>query len=89
VVEVTTLSETGKTYYVDYESGNDNNDGLSPDTAWKHAPIDISAEGKSLAVPLFPSDTILFRSDVVYRGKMVAGTYCGKRSDHRSITCYI
>jgi parallel beta-helix repeat protein len=80
VIEATTLSETGNVYYVDYGSGSDDNDGLSPETAWKHAPIDLEADGCSLKAEILPGDTILFRSDVVYRGKLVAGSYYGKRN---------
>lgn len=69
----------GTVYYVDFENGDDNNPGTSKDLAWKHAPIDINSEGKSLAAKIAPGDTILFRSDVVYRGKMLASSTYGKR----------
>ena len=75
-----TPTQTSVTYYVDYESGNDNNDDLSPNTAWKHAPIDLNAGGKAFTAVLSPGDTILFRSNVVYRGNLVAGSIQGRRN---------
>ncbi|MCS7180776.1 MAG: hypothetical protein NZ891_05445, partial [bacterium] len=33
--------------YIDYDNGNDNNDGLTNQTPWKHHPWDEKAEGKA------------------------------------------
>ena len=35
------------TYYVDFASGSDSNDGRSPTSAWKHAPGDPNAGGNA------------------------------------------
>jgi len=63
------------TYYVDYSSGNDNNDGLSPSTPWMHAPGDANATGNPAVRgyyhnPLQPGDTVLFKGGVIYRGSI-------------------
>jgi len=60
----------GVIYYVDFDGGDDANDGLSKDTAWKHAPGDDNATGNANAVTLQPGDTVLFKGGVVYRGKI-------------------
>jgi hypothetical protein len=61
-------STAGDTYYVDYEGGDDGNDGLSEGAAWKHAPGDPEATGTPDSVDLQPGDTVLFKGGVVYRG---------------------
>jgi parallel beta-helix repeat protein len=73
------MSAQAVTYYVDYDSGSDLNDGLSEATPWKHAPIDLSAEDNSLSADIQPGDTILFKAGVIYRGKMRSSGYYGKR----------
>jgi hypothetical protein len=57
-------------YYVDYDNGDDDNDGHSPAAAWKHAPGDIQAEANPAAVELEPGARILFRGSVIYRGRI-------------------
>ena len=42
----------------------------SEQTAWKHAPGAIAAEGRVKAVVLSPGDTVLFKAGVVYRGSV-------------------
>jgi hypothetical protein len=56
------------TYYVDFSGGDDARDGLSPATAWKHAPGDAAAADKPAAVKLAPGDTVVFRGGVAYHG---------------------
>jgi len=59
------------TYYIDFENGSDNNDGLSPNTAWKHFPDDGNASGNARSLKhdkIRPGDTFLFKGGVVYRG---------------------
>jgi hypothetical protein len=49
----------GATYYVDQITGNDNNNGLSPASAWKNAPgMDSYTGSRTLA----PGDTVYFNS---------------------------
>lgn len=59
------------TYYVDYDSGGDAEDGTSPDTAWQHAPGDPNAEGRPQAVIPGAGDQVLFRGGVRYRGHLL------------------
>jgi len=59
---------TAATYYVDFDSGNDANDGVSKNTAWKRAPGDPEANGQAAAVQLQPGDVVQFKGGVVYRG---------------------
>jgi len=61
----------GETYYVDFEGGDDVNDGLSAATAWKHAPGDSEAIGNPDSVDLEPGDTVLFKGGVTYRGNLL------------------
>lgn len=46
------------TYYVDFLSGSDSNNGLSKTTPWKHHPWDTSATGSALSCVLVPGDEI-------------------------------
>lgn len=56
--------------YIDFESGNDNNDGTSTTGAWKHHPWDQAATGKAKdAKGIF---TYVFKRGVVYRGVLTA-----------------
>ncbi len=59
-----------QTYYVNYESGNDSNDGLSQLTAWKHCPGDANAANAPKNISIAPGCTILFKGGVVYRGSI-------------------
>lgn len=64
-------------FYVDYQSGSDAADGLSPGTAWKHAPGDAQATGVVKKQKLQPGDHVRFRGGVRYRGSIspsVTGT---------------
>ncbi len=67
----------GATYYVDFAGGNNQADGLTPQTAWKHSPGDRNAMEKPRAVKLAPGDTIVFKGGVAYHGEIqlsVAGS---------------
>ncbi len=56
--------------YIDFEGGDDNNDGTSTRTAWKHHPWDIAATGKSQGTSGIY--TYVFKRGVVYRGVLTA-----------------
>jgi parallel beta-helix repeat protein len=58
------------TWYVDFDNGDDTNDGTCRDTAWRHAPGDPEATGVPAAATLAPGWTVLFRGGVVYRGSI-------------------
>ncbi len=57
--------------YIDFEGGNDANDGASRDKAWKHHPWDTQATGKA-AEHSVPGTTYIFKGGVVYRGSLIA-----------------
>jgi hypothetical protein len=60
-----------KTYYVDYASGSDSQDGTAKDAPWKHCCGDPEATGKAKAAALAPGDRVLFKGGVNYRGGIV------------------
>lgn len=57
-------------FHIDYAGGNDAADGLSPATAWKHAPGDSNATGKAAALnrKFLPGDVLRFKGGVRYSG---------------------
>ncbi|MFP4380288.1 MAG: hypothetical protein ACLFUS_07280, partial [Candidatus Sumerlaeia bacterium] len=56
--------------YIDYENGDDANDGASKDAPWKHHPWDANATGKAAGAsgPI----TYVFKGGVTYRGFLEA-----------------
>jgi hypothetical protein len=56
--------------YIDFESGNDANDGLSKQTPWMHHPWDPDANGKAAACK--GVHTYVFKQGVDYRGELNA-----------------
>ncbi len=64
------LAAQATTYFIDFEGGNDEGDGLTAATAWKHAPGDANAAGEAAAVKLQPGDRVLFKGGVIYRGAL-------------------
>jgi hypothetical protein len=62
-VSATTTNYSGTDYYVDNQSGDDSNDGLSPQTAWKTL-------AKLNQFIFEPGDKILFKSDQVWEGEL-------------------
>jgi hypothetical protein len=56
------------TYYIDYDAGNDGNDGKCTGTPWKHAPGDANATLNPKLVALKPGDKVVFKGGVVYKG---------------------
>ena len=56
--------------YIDYEEGNDSNDGLTRDTPWKHHPWDPQTSGN--AKQCKGIYTYVFKRGVYYRGKNVS-----------------
>ncbi|MDP3899712.1 MAG: LamG-like jellyroll fold domain-containing protein [bacterium] len=63
-------SGSGTTYYIDFDSGSDSNNGTSQATAWKHAPGDPSATGNAASTRLQPGATVLFKGGVSYKGRI-------------------
>ncbi len=65
------------TYYVDYDSGSDSNDGLSVPASFKHSPTDTVATGNAASITPIAGDTVCFKGGVIYRGTpkpMTSGT---------------
>ncbi len=61
--------EVGKTVrYIDYEAGNDANDGASKGSPWKHHPWDAAAKGKAKAHS--GPTTYVFKRGSIYRGAL-------------------
>lgn len=71
---ITSISEPyeSRDYYINYDTGNDQNDGLSSSTPWKHAPGDSEAMYNAAATALQPGNRLIFRGGVVYRGQIAA-----------------
>lgn len=65
-----TANAFGANYYVDFDGGNNDADGLTPATAWKHSPGDKKATGQPKAVTLQPGDVITFKGGVQYLGEI-------------------
>lgn len=60
----------GATYYVDFERGDNQADGLTPRTAWKHSPGDRNATDTPGSVELQPGDTVVLKGGVRYFGEI-------------------
>jgi hypothetical protein len=56
--------------YIDFDSGNDANDGASRQTSWKHHPWDPNAREQAKAAK--GSLTYVFKQGVIYRGELNA-----------------
>ncbi len=56
--------------YIDFENGDDANDGKSKNSPWKHHPWDRFAEGN--AAKHSGPTTYVFKRGVIYRGELVA-----------------
>lgn len=56
--------------YIDFDGGNDNNNGLTTTSAWKHHPWDAAATGTALAASGI--QTYIFKRGVIYRGALTA-----------------
>lgn len=54
------------TYYVDYASGLDANNGTGTAFAWKHCPGDPAATSAAATASLLAGDTVLFKGGVSY-----------------------
>lgn len=60
---------TGTVYYVDYETGDDSNDGESTGAPFKYHPWDVSATGTSNATTLIPGDKVVLKGGI-HRAKI-------------------
>jgi len=64
------LEKGASVRYIDFENGNDNNDGLTTASAWKRHPWDPAASG--IAKTTFGIHTYIFKRGVAYRGVLAA-----------------
>jgi hypothetical protein len=53
-------------YYVDYGSGSDANNGVSTNSPWQHCPGDPTASGTAAGTSLAAGDTVFFKGGVAY-----------------------
>ncbi len=58
------------TYYVDFATGNDANNGTATGTPWEHCPDDPNAGGVSDGTSLSAGDTVIFKGGISYYGYM-------------------
>lgn len=65
-----TFPSFAATYYIDFATGDNLADGLSPQSAWKHAPLDSQADGNPAMATLAPGDILRFRGGVAYHGSL-------------------
>jgi len=56
------------TYYIDYDGGNDANNGACTTSAWKHSPGDSAATGNAATAVPHAGNTIRFKGGVAYHG---------------------
>jgi len=73
------------TYYIDYENGNDANDGLFPSSPKQHHPFDKD-NGWSIANNT--GHTIYLKKGVIYRGQLNASNRNGASASDRLTTTY-
>ncbi len=73
----------GSVRYIDFENGDDNADGKSKDSAWKHHPWDKNASGVSAKCTGI--HTYVFKNGVTYRG-MLKGTPGGEADNPVRLT---
>ncbi len=75
------------TYYIDFLSGNDNNNGTCNNSAWKHTPGDLNATGTARLTNLTPGKTVRFRDGVIYNG-MLGVKWSGTPGNSITYTSY-
>lgn len=56
------------TYYIDYDTGDDGNNGTTTGTPWKHHPWDANATGTADSTTLVGDDITIFKGGVSYKG---------------------
>lgn len=54
------------TYYIDYETGDDANNGTTPGTPWKHYPMDARATGVAASTAIVAGDVLAPKGGVEY-----------------------
>lgn len=59
------------TYYIDFATGSDGNDGITPTTPWRRCPGDTNAISRAAIASLGPGDILKFKGGVVYDGTVV------------------
>jgi len=65
-VTITVTAANGRTFYVDFASGSDANNGTSKSTPWKHAPGMQGTSGVAASTTPKPGDQIIFKGGVTW-----------------------
>jgi hypothetical protein len=65
------------TYYVDYASGADANNGTNTASAWQHCPGDSAAIGTAAGTTILAGDTVNFKGGVVYSTAGISVSHSG------------
>ncbi len=63
------------TYYVDYSSGSDSNNGTSKTTPWKRAPGMPGCSGNCASANPLPGDSIVFKGGVTWPMSTIGGCF--------------
>ncbi|MGF1632367.1 MAG: LamG domain-containing protein [Phycisphaerae bacterium] len=71
--------------YIDYQNGDDDRDGATKETAWKHHPWDTQAAGRAKAAG-GEAHTYVFKRGVVYRGALRPQAAKGTAQDPVQLT---
>ena len=58
------------TYYVDFNDGNDSNNGTSTSTPFKHSPGDDLAIGTADITILSHGDSVILKGGIIYTGEI-------------------
>lgn len=83
VISITlTNSALATKYYVDYQNGNDNFNGMSILTPFKHSPADPNASGIPATITLQPGDTVVFKGGVRYLSTINLNNLKGNSSNY-------
>ena len=61
------------TYYIDYATGADGNNGTSTSTPWQHAPGDSNATSVAAGTTLAAGDVVNFKRGITYAGSITCG----------------
>jgi chitodextrinase len=63
---VTASTQPGRSFYIDYVSGNDSNNGSSKTTPWQHAPGMVGCTSVCASTTPQPADNFIFKGGVTW-----------------------
>jgi hypothetical protein len=70
-VNITVSAATGRTFYIDYVSGNDSNSGTAKSSPWKHAPDMNTCAATCASVTPTGGDYFVFKGGVTWPSEAV------------------